>query len=172
MQKLEKISNSTVVKVLFVGKENAARSLIAEACLRHLGKGRFQVFSCGVPSKTLEKPNDWALFALQQAGIPAQGLHCKDWRAFARRGAAPMDFVIALDDSVAIDHPAWPGQPELALWSYPPLVRKKQNSTALGLAALQTMHSLRVRIELLVSLQSRAGSAQDLRHDLRDMAHL
>jgi arsenate reductase len=161
------------VNVLFVGRENTARSLMAEACLRHLGKNRFQVYSCGVPSLTLAKPNDWALLALQTAGISSEGLRCKDWIAFAKRGATPMDFVISLDASVKQAHPAWPGQPELALWSYPPLIKQKgQSSTALGLAALQTLHSLRLRLELLVSLHSKARSAQDLRHDLRDLAHL
>jgi hypothetical protein len=41
----------------------------------------------------------------------------------------------------------------------------------LGLAALQTLYSLRVRMELLVNLHARAVSPQELRHDLRDLAH-
>jgi arsenate reductase len=158
--------------VLFVGRENAARSLIAEACLRHLGQDKFLVYSCGMPGQTLDKPNDWALMALRQAGINIEALSCKDWSVFARRGAMPMNYVIALDDDAMQAHPPWPGQPEQALWSYAPLLRKKQSGMEMALAALQTLHSLRVRLELLVSLHSRATSPKDLRHDLRDMAHL
>jgi hypothetical protein len=51
------------------------------------------------------------------------------------------------------------------------LVRKKGDSAAQGLATLQSLHSLRLRIELLVNLHARGGSAQDLRHDVRDLAH-
>ena len=139
--------------------------------MRHLGRGRFQAFSCGVPSKIAEMPNSWAWLALQSAGIGTQGLHSKDWSTFAKRNAAAMDFVITLDERALLEHPPWPGQPEVALWSYPPLVDKKQSSTALGLLALQTLHSLRLRIDLLVNLHARGASVQDLRHDLRDLAH-
>jgi arsenate reductase len=139
--------------------------------LRHLGKDRFQVYSCGMPTKILDKPNGWALQALQQAGMATDGLHCKDWSAFAKRGATPMDYVIALDDAAQQEYPPWPGQPEQALWSYAPLIRKKQTGMDLGLAALQTLYSLRVRMELLVNLHARAVSPQELRHDLRDLAH-
>ncbi|NVO05151.1 MAG: hypothetical protein HXX19_04040 [Rhodoferax sp.] len=163
--------SNTATSVLFVGRENAARSLIAEACLRHLGKERFQVYSCGMPGKTLDKPSDWVLMALRQAGIATEGLQCKDWSAFARRGALPMDYVVALDETATRAHPPWPGQPEQALWSYAPLIDKKRTGMDQGLAAIQTLHSLRLRIELLVNLHARAASPQDLRHDLRDLAH-
>jgi arsenate reductase (thioredoxin) len=171
LRKFEKVSSSTAVNVLFVGCENSGRSLIAEACMRHFGQGKFKAFSCGVPGKTADKPNSWAMLVLQNAGISTGGLQAKDWSAYARRGAPPMDFVIALDDSAMQDHPPWPGQPEQALWSYAPLAGKKKDGTNPGLLALQTLHSLRLRIELLVSLHARGGSVQDLRHDLRDLAH-
>jgi protein-tyrosine-phosphatase len=172
LYKLKKLRSNSATSVLFVGRENAARSLIAEACLRHLGQERFQVFSCGTPGKTLDKPSDWALLALQQAGISTEGLHCKDWSAFARRGALPMDYVVALDAAAMRAHPPWPGQPEQALWSFAPLIDKKCSGMKLGLAAIQTLHALRLRIELLVNLHARAASPQDLRHDLRDLGQM
>jgi protein-tyrosine-phosphatase len=164
-------ANSRAVNVLFVGRENAARSLIAEACLRHLGENGFQVFSCGVPGKIADGPSSWAMLVLQNAGISTQGLQSKDWSAYARRNAAAMDFVIALDARALTDHPPWPGQPEVALWTYAPLLGKKQDGMAVGLDALQMLHSLRLRLELLVNLQARGASPQDLRHDVRDLAH-
>ena len=83
-----------------------------------------------------------------------------------------MDFVISLDKESASQQPIWPGQPESALWAYPPLIQQKSNSTDLAIATLQTLHSLRIRIELLISLHSKGKHRSDLRHDLRDMAHL
>lgn len=158
--------------VLFVSRNNASRSLLAEACLRHLGKDKFRVFSCGAPSEVAETPDSWALLALQTAGIPTTGLRCKRWTEFTRSGAPMMDFVIALDVETAGNHPMWKGQPETALWDYPLITAAKGNGPNLGIASIQTLVSLRRRIELLVSLHSRVQNRSDLRHDLRDMAHL
>jgi arsenate reductase len=83
-----------------------------------------------------------------------------------------MDFVIALDAETVAEHPCWDGQPETALWDYPLIAASKGKETNLGVASIQTLVSLRRRIELLVSLHSRAQTRSDLRHDLRDLAHL
>jgi arsenate reductase len=162
----------TLTNVLFVSRENAFRSLLAEACLRHLGQGRFKAFSCGVPALMGIAPSPWTLVALQTAGISGAHLHCKPWTEFTRSGAPRMDFVIALDAETMHDHPMWAGQPETALWDYPPLVAKKAGSAELGLAAVQNLLSLRRRLELLVSLHSKGRTRSDLRHDVQDLAHL
>ncbi|OYU46202.1 MAG: hypothetical protein CFE44_03365 [Burkholderiales bacterium PBB4] len=60
--------------VLFVSRENAFRSLLAEACLRHLGQGKFKVYSCGMPALVGNAPSPWTYLALQTAGIPGEGL--------------------------------------------------------------------------------------------------
>ncbi len=112
------------------------------------------------------------MLALKMAGIPIDGLHCKGWTKFIRNGAPRMDFVIALDEDTAYQHPIWPGQPQTAVWAYAPLVQQKGNGIDVGLATVQTLHSLRRRLELLVSLHARGVKGADLRHDLRDMAHL
>lgn len=157
--------------VLFVSRHNAARSLLAEACLRHLGKASFKVNSCGVPGLSEGYPSEWALLALKTAGMPTDGLRCKGWTEFARGGAPHLDIVIALDQETAYQHPRWPGQPDTAVWAFPPLVGQEKNGNDLGIATLNTLHALRRRIELLVSLQARSASRSDLRHDLRDLAH-
>lgn len=164
--------HSSVTNVLFVSRENACRGLLAEACLRQLGNGKFRVFSCGAPSEVADQPKGWTLLALQAAGIPATGLHCKSWTEFTRNGAVKMDFVIKLDAETAINHPAWVGQPVTALWEYPPIIERKKNQTDLGLDTMQTLLSLRRRIELLVSLRARSRNRTDLQHDLRDLNHV
>ena len=162
----------SVTKVLFVSKENACRSLLAEACLRQLGKDKFKVFSCGVPSAIAASPCTWTLAALQTAGISTSGLKCKPWTDFASNGSTRMDFVITLDAETASEHPAWVGQPVTALWEYPSLAARKIGQNNLELEALQTLLSLRRRIELMVSLHARSKTRSDLRHDLRDMNHV
>jgi hypothetical protein len=81
-----------------------------------------------------------------------------------------MDFVIGLDGPTYKDHPSWPGQPEVALWEYPTLEAGKGSGLDVGIATMQTLHSLRRRIELLVSLHSKVSKRSDLTDDLRNMA--
>ena len=119
-----------------------------------------------------QDPNNWTAIALQTAGMPSDDLRCKSWTEFTRSGAPRMDIVIALDMETLHDHPLWPGQPQTALWAYAPLVAKKAGSAELGLAAVQTLLSLRRRLELLVSLHSKVHNRADLRHDVQDLAHI
>jgi protein-tyrosine-phosphatase len=162
----------TTTKVLFVSEENGCRSLLAEACLNHLGKGKLQAFSCGLPERIVERPFGWTSLALQTAEIPDSNLHCKAWSEFTRSGSPKMDFVIALDHDTLDLHPSWPGQPVTALWDYPHIEGGTKNRNKAGVSAVQTLLSLRRRIELLVSLHARGKPHSDLQHDLRDMSHV
>ena len=162
----------SLTNVLFVSRENAFRSLLAEACLRHLENGDFKVFSCGVPQLVAMSPNRWASLALQTVGIPNVDSSCKSWTEYTKNSAPKIDFVIAMDAETMYQHPMWPGQPETAFWDYAPLPALDAGDPQLGLFAVKTLISMRRRIELLVSLCSRGQSRFDLRHDLRDMAHL
>lgn len=161
-----------MTNVLFVSEENGCRSLLAEACLNHLGKGKLKGFSCGVPGQVVEKPFGWTVLALQTASIPAPHLRCKPWTEFTRNGAPKMDFVVALDHDSMVLHPAWPGQPVIALWDYPHIEGGSKRRIDAGLSAVQTLMSLRRRIELLVSLHARGKTSADLQHDLRDLSHI
>jgi protein-tyrosine-phosphatase len=164
--------HSSISSVLFISRENAFRSLIAEATLRQLGGNRFKVYSCGMPALVAQKPSPWTSLVLQTAGIQGTGLSCKSWAEFAKASAPKMDFVIALDAETTLDHPMWPGQPETALWDYPSLTSKKPGNPKVGAEAMRTLMSLRRRIELLVSLQSKGLGRAELRHDLRDLAYV
>jgi arsenate reductase (thioredoxin) len=158
--------------VLFLSRENACRSLLAEACCRHLALPYLKAYSCGVPNSIAELPFGWTLVALQTAGISAHDLWCKGWTDFTRNGWLKMDFVIALDATTATEHPSWPGQPVTALWDYPAVTKKQKHNSSLGLSTIQTLHSLRRRIELLSILVARSSTRADLRHDLRDLAYV
>jgi arsenate reductase (thioredoxin) len=158
--------------VLFVSNENAARSILAEVCLRHLGKETFRIFSCGMPGAASGLPHPLVLKGLATAGMCCDDLRCKSFTEFTRNGAPRMDFVISLDKLTAANHPSWPGQPETALWNYPPILVSGRSDADLKNAVVQTLHSLRRRLELLVSLHMRGVKRSDLRSDLRDLAYL
>jgi len=101
--------------VLFLCTGNSARSIMAEAILNDLGKGKFKAFSAG--SRPVGKVNPLALELLEQNRLPTQGLRSKDWSEFSRPGAPFMHFVFTVCDQAAAEScPVWPGQPMTAHW--------------------------------------------------------
>lgn len=161
-----------VANVLFISVENALRSQLAEACLRHVAKGHLNAFSCGVPGRLAHAVSPIALEVLYRAGMPIAQLKPKSWDLFKAAGSPRMDYVISLDEQTAREHPAWPSQPELALWSYPPLLWTLAPVPDRERQAEHVLLSLQRRIEFLVSLQARVAHRSELRGDLRDLAHI
>jgi arsenate reductase (thioredoxin) len=104
-------------KVLFLCRENSARSIIAEALLRELAGHRFDAFSAGPEPAARVHP-----FAVAQLrpGISDLGvLSPKSWLEFTGEWAPRMDLVIALDESVGARHaPAFPGEPPSCHWNF------------------------------------------------------
>jgi hypothetical protein len=83
-----------------------------------------------------------------------------------------MDFVIALDPASVDQHPSWPGQPVTALWSYPAILSPGGNDSDMRPLALQTLYSIRRRLELLIALPMHGPDRTALRDDIRDMAYM
>lgn len=162
----------TVTNVLFVSAENAVRSQLAEACLRHLGSEKFCAYSCGVPGRVAASVSPFTLDVLHRAGFPIALLVPKSWERFQGAGAPAMDFVISLDAVTADQHPLWPYQPEQAVWGYAPLLQGAQTGPGRRHRTEQTLFSLYRRIELLVNLRAKVTHRRQLRDDLREMAHL
>lgn len=104
-------------KVLFLCRENSARSIIAEALLRELAGHRFEAFSAGPEPATRVHP---IAIAQLRPGISDLGVLCpKSWLEFTGEWAPRMDLVIAMDACVGGHHaPRFPGEPALCSWIF------------------------------------------------------
>jgi arsenate reductase len=93
--------------VLFLCVFNATRSIMAEALLNHLGKGKFRAHSAG--DYRARQIHPLTLECLAAHGIPPEGLHSKTWELFIGLGAPRIDYIITVcDDSQEKPHDKWP----------------------------------------------------------------
>ena len=142
------------LNVLFLCTHNSARSILAEATLNHIGKGRFKAYSAGSSPRGNQQPNPLALAVLQDAGYSVSGLRSKSWDEFAGSDAPRMDLIITVCDNAAGEVcPIWPGHPATAHWGYPdPSQVVKDNEEQRRAEFKATLHAIRSRLEMLVSL--------------------
>jgi len=100
-------------RVLFVSTGGAARAILAEALLRHVGRAAFEVASAGTDPRPVDP---LALQVLGIAGIDATGLESRSLDAM--RGQ-PFDYVITVCDNAAETCPLFPGPAKRIHWSFP-----------------------------------------------------
>lgn len=141
------------LNVLFLCTHNSARSILAEALLNDMGAGRFKAYSAGSSPRDNQQPNPLGLQVLQKAGISTEGLRSKSWDEFATPDAPQMDLIITVCDNAAGEVcPIWPGHPATAHWGYAdPSEGDGMDEQKLE-AFRQTLHAMKRRLELLVSL--------------------
>ena len=84
--------------VLFLCTHNSARSIMAEAILEKVGKGKFHAYSAG--SEPSRKPVGDVVERLEVFGHDVSKLRCKSWNEFTGPEAPRMDFVITLCDTI------------------------------------------------------------------------
>ena len=137
--------------VLFICSGNSARSIMAEALLRDLGRGKFRAHSAGTrPNSTL---NPFALKLLARNGHDTAGLRSKHVSEFQMPGAPVMDFVFTVCDTAAAEEcPPWAGQPITAHWGLPDPVKAQGTEAERALVFARTYGVLRRRIAAFVEL--------------------
>ena len=159
------------LNVLFLCTHNSARSILAEAALNQMSRGRFKAYSAGSSPRENQTPNPLALQALEKAGISTDGLSSKTWDIFALPDAPHMDLVITVCDNAAGEVcPFWPGQPATAHWGYADPSEVVGSDDVKLEAFRQTLHQIKRRLELFTSLPVASLSKMALETTARDLA--
>lgn len=144
---------SKVYNVLFLCTGNSARSIMAEALLTILGRGRFKVYSAG--SRPTGTVNPFALEQIKQfdPAFSTEGMHSKSWLEFSLPGAPQMDFIITVCDSAAGEPcPHWPGHPTTAHWGYEDPARAVGSDDEKREAFGRVFKQIRKRVDKFVTL--------------------
>jgi len=154
--------------VLFLCTGNSARSILAEALLNDMGKGRFRAFSAG--SHPAGQVNPFALELLRKNQYPTSDLRSKPWDEFAQPGSPDLDFVITVCDKAAGEAcPVWPGQPMTAHWGIPDPAAVGGSDDAKRHAFVEAMSQMQRRISMFVSLPFNALDGMKLQQAVRDI---
>jgi protein-tyrosine-phosphatase len=159
------------LNVLFLCTHNSARSILAEALLNDMGKEGFKAYSAGSSPRENQKPNPLGLQVLQSAGISIEGLRSKSWDEFATPDAPKMDLIITVCDNAAGEVcPIWPGHPATAHWGYPDPSEGDSTDAEKLEAFRKSMHAMKRRLELLISLPKAKLEKTVLQGTARDLA--
>lgn len=140
-----------VFRVLFLCTGNSARSIMAEALLNQLGKGRFRAYSAG--SHPTGKVNPLVLEFLEEQRVSANGARSKAWDEFGAPDAPMLDFVITVCDQAAGEAcPIWPGQPVTAHWGVQDPAVYVTDPLKARKVTKEAFHTLQRRISLMLAL--------------------
>ena len=148
---MEIVGSRKPLNVLFLCTGNSARSIMAEAILSRLGRGKFKAFSAG--SQPAGYMHPLALQMLRNAHFDVTGFRSKPWDEFAAADAPKLDFVFTVCDNAAKEVcPIWPGQPMTAHWGLPDPAKAEGSDAEKATAFADTMRMLNQRIGIFVSL--------------------
>jgi arsenate reductase len=165
------MTDAKPLNVLFLCTHNSTRSILAEALLNHLGKGKFKAYSAGSSPKDNQTPNPMAIATLNKAGIPTDGLTSKSWDIFAAPDAPHMDLVITVCDNAAGEVcPYWPGQPATAHWGYADPSETVGTDAEKLEVCRQTLHLIKRRLDIFTSLPLTSISKMALEKTARELA--
>ena len=106
------MSGDDPIRVLFVCTGNSARSVMAEALLRHHGGDRFEVHSAGTEPKGI---NPLTLRVLDAAGMDGSFARSKSVDEFLGQS---FDYVVTVCDQARQSCPIFPGVHESLHWGY------------------------------------------------------
>ncbi len=137
-----------MLTVLVLCTGNSCRSILGEALLNRLGKGRIQAYSAG--SFPTGKVNDNALATLQRHQLPTEGYRSQSWDEFADMA---VDIVITVCDNAAGEVcPTYLNSAVRVHWGLPDPAHIQGSAEQIKTAFEQTYTELERRIQAMLAL--------------------
>ncbi len=134
--------------ILILCTGNSCRSVLGEALINHLGKGRFKAYSAG--SKPTGKVNKNALATLERNGLSTNGYQSQSWDEFAD---TPIDIAITVCDNAAGETcPVYLNSVIRAHWGLPDPAHVTGTEEEVNKAFQDTFDALNVRINKMLAL--------------------
>ena len=151
--------------VLFLCTGNSARSIMAEALVSTMSKGRLKGFSAG--SHPGGSVNPFAIEQVGKTGYPVDNLRSKSWDEFAAPGAPRMDFIITVCDNAAGETcPVWPGHPATAHWGFEDPAAVEGTDAEKRLAFEKVFKQILARMNTFVSLPLHMLEKHAIQHEI------
>lgn len=140
----------SVFNVLFVCRENAARSQMAQALLHSLGRRRFVAHSAG--TEPVAEIHPLALEAIRNAGLSPVGLYPKNVDSYTTGNVPRLDFIFTVCDDPRQCAMSRFGRAVIAHWPIPDPVPATGSHAERSAVFAETLKRLRRRVELFVEL--------------------
>jgi arsenate reductase (thioredoxin) len=156
------------LKVLFLCTGNSARSIIAEALLKRLGKDRFESYSAG--SIPRGKVNPFVLEILKMHDFDTDSFRSKSWDEYATENSPKFDFIFTVCDQAANEIcPVWPGQPISAHWRIEDPDNPELSDSEQRKLFQRTYHQLEHRIKIFTDLSFDNMESTSMQKELDDI---
>ena len=138
---------SDAFKVLVLCTGNSCRSVMAEALINDLGRGRYQAWSAGsVPVGTVHPKS---IETIRRHSIDPGQPRSKSWNEFAEQS---FDLVITVCDQAAGEScPLFPGTPKRLIWSTPDPAKVTGSDSDIDASFDQAFFMLKNRVENLMN---------------------
>ena len=137
--------------ILFLCTGNSARSILAEAIMNRVGKGKFKAYSAGSHPKGEIHP--CAMKLLRSLDFPVEGMRSKSWDEFEVEGAPTFNFIVTVCDNATGEVcPIWPGKPIKSHWGIADPAAVEGSDAQVSLAFADAFRMLGNRIRLFSCL--------------------
>ena len=152
---------SDVLKILVLCTGNSCRSVMAEALINGLARGRYRAWSAG--SHPAEYVHPKSIETLTRHGIDPGQPRSKSWHEFAEES---FDLVITVCDQAAGEScPRFPGTPKTLHWGMPDPAKVAGSEAEIDAAFDETFFLLRDHVEELkyssdATITERDGAAR------------
>ncbi|MGB4107817.1 MAG: arsenate reductase ArsC [Alphaproteobacteria bacterium] len=133
-------------RVLVLCTGNSCRSVIAEALINQLGKGKYEAVSAGSFPAGYVHPK--SIETLKRHGIDPGNPRSKSWDEFSTQ---PFDLVITVCDQAAGEScPLFPGKPKKLHWSTPDPAKATGSEAEVNVAFDKAFNMLKKQTEDLI----------------------